>query len=86
MYEEDATVQQKKNVQRLREDMKMRYFDAPDLKDIGKNAYRFVNSVSDFAIHCEPLRRTANFKENLFARTVDGNLMIDKAYQLVLAS
>ncbi len=84
--EEDATPIQRKNIGRLREDMKLRYFEAPDLKDLGKNAYRFVNAVSDFATHAEPLRRTANYKENLFARTVEGNPLIDKAYQLVSAA
>ena len=61
--EENATLQQKKNIFRLREDMKMRYFDAPDLKNVGKNAYRFINAVSDFATHAQPLRKTANYKE-----------------------
>lgn len=84
--EENATPQQKKNVKRLQEDMKIRYFDAPDLQGEGKNAYRFINAVSDFATHAEPLRRTANYKENLFARTVDGNPLIDKAYQMVCAA
>ncbi len=84
-YEDGSTPIQKKNVRRLREDLRQRYFDAPDLKDVGNNAYRFVNAVSDFATHADPIRRTKNFKENLFARTVDGNPMIDKAYQLVAA-
>ena len=84
--EDDFTPQQEKNMKRLREDMKIRYFDAPDLQGVGKNAYRFVNAVSDFATHAEPLRRTANYKENLFSRTVDGNPVIDKAYQMVRAA
>lgn len=84
--EENFTPQQKKNIQRLQEDMKRRYFDAPDLQDVGKNAYRWINAVSDFATHSQPLRKTANYKENLFARTVEGNPMIDKAYQMVLAA
>lgn len=84
--EEDFTNQQAKNVRKLQEDMKMRYFDAPDLQDVGKNAYRFINAVSDFATHAEPMRRTANYKENLFARTVEGNPMIDKAYQMMLVA
>lgn len=84
--EEDSTPQQIKNMKRLREDMKMRYFDAPDLKDVGKNAYAFVNAVSDFATHAESLRRTANYKENLFTRTVEGNPLIDKAYQMMKAA
>jgi len=50
-----------------------RYFEAPDLQDVGKNAYRFINAVSDFATHATPLRKTTNYKENLFAKTVDGN-------------
>ena len=83
--EDSTTPQQAKNIRRLREDLKMRYFDAPDLQDVGKNAYRFVNAVSDFATHAEPLRKTVNYKENLFARTVEGNPLIDKAYQLMCA-
>ena len=81
--DELATPQQVKNVRRLQEDMKLRYFEAPDLKDVGNNAYRFINAVSDFATHSNPLRRSANYKENLFARTVEGNPMIDKAFQMV---
>ena len=84
--EEEASAMQKKNIVRLREDMKQRYFDAPDLQDIGKNAYRFVNAVSDFATHARPLRRSANYKENLFSRTVDGNPLIDRAYQMMCAA
>lgn len=81
--EDGATPQQFRNMKRLQEDMKMRYFDAPDLKDVGKNAYRFINAVSDFATHADPLRRTRNYKENMFAKTVDGNPLIDRAYQLM---
>ena len=84
--EKGASIIQIKNVKKLREDMKARYYDAPDLQDVGNNAYRFINMVSDFATHGEPLRKTANYKENLFMRTMDGNPLIDKAYQLVSAA
>ena len=80
---DEPTEQQKKNLIKMKEDMKLRYFDAPDLQHVGKNAYRFVNAVSDFATHAKPLRERKNYRENLFARTVDGNAMIDKAYQMV---
>lgn len=83
--EEGATPQQIKNIKRLQEDIKLRYFEAPDLKDVGNNAYRFINAVSDFATHAEPLRRSANYKENMFARTMEGNPLIDKAYQIMSA-
>lgn len=81
--EETPTPAQGRNTLRLRRDMEQRYYNAPDLQDTGKNAYRFINAVSDFATHSSPLRRTANYNENLFSRTVDGNPLIDRAYQLV---
>ena len=84
--EKDPTPIQSKNIIRLREDMMKRYYDAPDLQKVGSNAYRFINAVSDFATHSNPLRRTANYNENLFARTVDGNPLIDKAYQMMKAA
>lgn len=83
---DNATQTQKKNLLRLKEDVKVRYFEAPDLKGVGKNGYRFVNAVSDFATHSEPLRKRANYKESLFARTVEGNALIDRAYELVKAA
>ena len=83
---EDMSSQQRKNIIQLQEDMKIRYFDAPDLQHVGKNGYRFVNAVSDFATHSKPLRETANYRENLFARTADGNPLIDRAYQMVMAA
>ncbi len=82
---DNASEQQKKNLQRMKEEVKVRYFEAPDLAHVGKNAYRFVNAVSDFATHAKPLRERANYRENLFAKTVDGNAMIDKAFDLVKA-
>lgn len=81
-----ASLQQQRNVKRMREDLKHRYFDAPDLQSVDKNAYRFVNAVSDFATHAKPLRERANYRESLFAKTVDGNPLIDKAYQMVMAA
>lgn len=74
---------QKNNVEKLREDMKARYFDAPDLKQLSHNGYRFVNAVSDFVTHSKPLRESSNYKENLFMKVMDGSSMIDKAYQMV---
>ncbi len=57
--EDGSMPQQEKKVKRLGEDMKLRYFDAPDLQDVGKNAYRFINAVSDFATRAQPLAKAA---------------------------
>lgn len=83
---DNATKLQEKNVEFLRNDMKLRYFEAPDLDHVGKNGYRFICAVSDFATHVKPLRETASYKENLFMKTMDGNPLIDKAYEMILAS
>jgi phage/plasmid-like protein (TIGR03299 family) len=77
---------QERNVMTLRGDLKRRFFDAPDLSHVGKNGYRFINAVSDFATHVKPLRETASYKENLFVRTMEGNPIIDKAYEIILAA
>ena len=81
--DQDATDIQVKNINRQRADIRARFFDAPDLRCVGKNAYRFINAVSDFATHSKPLRRTANYNENLFMKTIDGNPLIDRAYAMV---
>lgn len=84
--EENASAATVKNTMKLREDMKARYYDAPDLKEIGNTSYRFINAVSDFATHAEPIRRTQNYLENRFMKTYEGNPLIDKAYQLLSAA
>jgi len=81
--DDNPTQIHQKNIARVREDLKVRYFDAPDLQHVGKNAYRFVCAVSDFATHAEPSRKTANYRENVFAKTIIGNPLIDKAYDIV---
>ena len=83
---DNASETQKKNILKMKEDMKCRYFEAPDLAHVGKNAYRFVNAVSDFATHARPLRERSNYRESLFGKTVDGNTMIDRAYEMVKAA
>lgn len=84
--DDQPTATHKKNISRIRDDLKTRYFDAPDLKYLSKSAYRFINAVSDFATHAKPLRETANYRENVFAKTIEGNPLIDKAYEMVLAA
>ena len=79
----EPTELHKRNVSRIRDDLTIRYFDAPDLQHMGRNAYRFVCAVSDFATHAEPLRKTSSYRENLFERTIQGNSIIDTAYQTV---
>lgn len=84
--QDNASKLQEKNVHQLRQDLQARYFEAPDLNGIGKYAFRFMNAVSDFATHTKPLREASSYKENLFLKTMEGNPLIDKAYELVPAT
>lgn len=84
--EDGMSEQQRKNVRRMKEDLKARYSDAPDLQNTGKNGYRFINAVSDFVTHAKPLRETKNCRENLFGRVMDGNTLIDRAYGMIKAA
>ena len=81
----DMTDLQKRNIANLRGGLRVRYFDAPDLYDVPKTAWRFINAVSDFATHAEPLRKTKLYKEKVFAKTAEGNPLIDKAYDIIKA-
>lgn len=83
--EDDASVTTEKNILKLRSDVKRRYFHAPDLKEVGKNGYRFINAVSDFATHAKPLRETSKYRENLFNKTLEGNPVTDRAMKLLMA-
>ena len=76
----------RKNVTSIRDDLMLRYFEAPDLRHVSKSAYRFICAVSDFATHAKPLRETVNYRENVFAKTIEGNPLIDKAYEIVSAA
>lgn len=83
---DDASVTTEQNVVKLRDDIRRRYKYAPDLKSLGKNGYRFINAVSDFATHAKPLRETSNYRENLFNKTIEGNPVVDKAMKIVLSA
>lgn len=80
----NASAQQEKNTERLWNDLKVRYHKASDLKHLVGNGYKLINAVSDFATHAEPLRKTESYQENLFAKTLDGNPLIDKAHRMIL--
>lgn len=81
--DDEPTEIRRKNIEKIRDDLKNRYFKAPDPEHVDRNAYRFMCAVSDFATHAKPLRETANYREGVFAKTVEGNPLIDKAYEIV---
>lgn len=72
-------------LKRKKNDILTIYHDKPDLRGTERSAFRFVNAVSDYATHTTDHKNTANYQENLFMSTVDGNGLIDTSYQLALA-
>lgn len=81
--ETDPSKTKIRNIEAMRQDLMCRYLYAPDLVDVEHSAYRFVNAVSDFATHREPFRRTANYQENMFMKTIDGNALIDMSHKMM---
>lgn len=76
----------RRNIEAMRKDLLYRYFFAPDLVDVEKSAYRFINAVSDFVTHTSEHKFTKHYQENLFDKTANGNPMIDKAFMMVKAA
>ena len=82
----EMTKRQEENITSIRNDISMRYFEAPDLKVLDHNGARLVQAVADSVDHMEPLRMTKNFKENKFKRTLDGNDLLDRTVNILLAA
>lgn len=82
----EMTKRQEENIGAIRNDILMRYNEAPDLKVLDKTGARLVQAVADSVDHMEPLRMTKNFKENKFKRTLDGNDLLDRTVNILLAA
>ena len=81
----DMGEQKLKNINLRREDLWIRYMEAPDLKGVEKTGYRFINAVADYATHLEPIRRTPVSDENRFSRNISGIPILDAAREMVLS-
>ena len=69
---------------RITEDreMLMRCWDASDLQQTENSLFKFVNAVSDFSTHKPAKRITKTGQKNRFYNVVNGDTLIDKAYQI----
>lgn len=80
---EDAGKIKEANILSSRENIKTRFYTAPDLKRLENSAWKMLNAVSDFAIHAEPLRKTKTYTENNFDKLLNGHPIIDQAYDII---
>lgn len=83
---EDMTDRQKSNQQLIRNDIMLRYREAPDLQVLDHTGARLVQAVADTTSHMEPFRRTKHFEENRFKNTIDGNAILDRTVSMLLAA
>jgi len=45
----------------------------PDLENFKGTAWHLYNAFGDFASHIDPVRKTAEWRENLWESFIDGN-------------
>ena len=62
------------------------YTTKDDLQNLRGTAWGVINAFSDFASHVKPLRRTATYQEGIFTSFIDGNKILDRATELVIAA
>ena len=81
--EEGMTARMISSAENKRNELLYRWEYAPDIVDMEQSAFRFINAVSDYVDHSEPLRRTSTWRENRFANNMSGNEILDAAYSMV---
>lgn len=84
--DEDASDRIKQNVDNFRNQFTDIYLNKSDLQNIRGTAWGVYNAMGDFASHIKPARKTANFQEGLFASFLDGNKMLDRMQELLVAA
>jgi phage/plasmid-like protein (TIGR03299 family) len=82
---EDMGKTQQENNKVIRDDILYRFKNAPDLRELEYTGARLIQAVADTTTHIEPFRKTANFEENRFKKTIEGNDLLDKTLQILTA-
>lgn len=83
---DDMTDRQKTNANMVRDDIVYRYNNAPDLTVLDHTGARLIQAVADTVDHMTPIRETKNYRENHFKKMIDGNEVLDRAVNVVLAA
>lgn len=71
------------NIDKIHDDIRTRFYQAPDLANMEKTGYRFINTISDHETHFKPFRSTNSYQENLFLRTIEKPILLDKSFMLL---
>ena len=76
---------QKKNMEGIRDDIRYRFFNAPDLSELQMTGARMIQAVADTASHIEPIRVTKYAEENKMKKAIEGDAILDKAMEILVA-
>jgi len=79
---DDAGIKKESNVISLRNKF-MEKYNEQNVRKFRGTAWGVVNATSDFATHTPPLRMTDTYQERLFEKTIGGNPIVDKMYDLL---
>jgi len=73
-----------RNLKAQQEELMYRFTEAPDIANFRNTGWGFINAVTDFAGHSDPLRVTDTYEEKRFKNLVfDNNKIVDQALTLV---
>lgn len=75
---ENATARQKKTVEDTKEGIIVCMLH-PDLANFLNTKWAFINAVSDYVGHAEPVRQNARYAENRFENIIDGQNLLARA-------
>lgn len=80
--DEKATDRQKQTAKEAKDQIMVCMF-RPDIAKFLGTKWGFLNAVSDYVGHSDPVRKTKNWKENRWADIIGGANLLDKAVSLV---
>lgn len=78
----DATDRQKQTARDARDGIMICTL-SPDLIKFAGTKWGFLNAVSDYATHGEPVRRTAHYQETRWANIINCHWLLDRAMAIV---
>ena len=76
------TERQKKTAQAARDGI-VACMIRPDIMQYLGTKYGFINAVSDYVGHSDPIRHTKNYDDNRWEGIMGGHALLDKAYSLI---
>jgi len=73
-----------KNTERMKNTLYTLWTETPDIQKFQGTAWGMYNALADMVSHMKPLRETATFEENRFAKLVEGHPLLETAQRILL--